>query len=598
MKILLVNPNTRYLGMLLTVYPPMGLLYISSVLIKAGYDVRFVDADIDNLTHAQIHDAIRDYNPDLIGITMNTLQSKAAYDLANSIRQQNEVRIVIGGPHPSAMKGEALKKCRSIDFAVLGEGEVTFLELIKALEEDYSLYNVKGICFRDGEEIKENEPCPPIENLDQIPFPALNLAAPIRRYPGPYPVGARPSIHVMASRGCPFQCTFCSNPVWERKLRFRSPKSVLSEVEWLSEMFKVKEIFFQDDTFNIKRDWFEAICNGLIERGLNKKLVFKSPFRANERLLDMDLLRLAKKAGFWMIFYGVESGNQNILDSVKKNLSLEDIERAFKLTKKAGIRTYASFMIGNIGENRATIQDTINFAKRIDPDYYGFAVAIPYPGSEFHELARASGYIDENFDKFDLNKYLLRSGSFKPGEIEELAKQAYCAMEDYRRSKLYRLEKLLRRESLIDGRSYLDYYPALVPPDLEILEPEVTMGNNEWDVLGPGWYALENWPPKVRWTGKKATAYLKRKIDGNQLCINVITSRDGLRLRVSVGDDCAEVTLKSSKWTTIRLPLDNQAKGSRLRVEFEVDRAWIPDEIIKNGDTRSLGVAVERLWQD
>ena len=136
---------------------------------------------------------------------------------------------------------------------------------------------------RDGPDIISNDPRAPIDDLDSIPRPALELAGRIRRYPGAYPVGARPSIHIMASRGCPFQCTFCSNPVWERKLRRRSPQSILDEVEDLITGFGVREVFFQDDTFNIDRRWFESICNGLIERGLNKKAIFKAPFRANER---------------------------------------------------------------------------------------------------------------------------------------------------------------------------------------------------------------------------------------------------------------------------------------------------------------------------
>ena len=164
-----------------------------------------------------------------------------------------------------------MKSCPAIDFVVYGEGEVTASELVKAVEEERDLKNITGLCFRDGEDLVVNRPREPIADLDSLPRPALDLAMPIRRYPGANPVGARPSIQIMASRGCPFQCTFCSHSVWERRLRLRNPESILDEVEGLWKDFKVREVFFQDDTFNVKRDWFEAICNGIIDRGLNRK---------------------------------------------------------------------------------------------------------------------------------------------------------------------------------------------------------------------------------------------------------------------------------------------------------------------------------------
>jgi len=600
MKVLFINPNTRYLGTLLTVYPPLGILYMSSTLLGAGHEVKIIDADIDNLNYPDIHKIISEYQPDIIGISMNTLQSRAAFETASKIKQNHDIKIIAGGPHPSALKEELLKKCKSLDAIAYGEGEETFLELVKHSEEGGDLSEVKGICFRDGNgEIRTNEPREPISDLDSLPRPALHLIGPISRYPGPYPTGAHPSIHVLASRGCPFQCTFCSNPVWERKIRLRSAESVLSEVEWLRKNFKVREIFFQDDTFNIDRVWFEAICNGLIERGLNKKLIFKSPFRANEKLVDRDLLILAKKAGFWMIFYGVESGNQEILNSVKKNLRLEEIRRAFELTRDAGIKTYASFMIGNLGESRSTVQDTISFAKMIDPDYYGFAIATPYPGSEFYNLAKKAGILKADFDEYTLGKYVLETENFNPGEVEELAEQARRSLEKNKSSIGYRLRKRLSIDYPFNRTSNLDHLVSQKSPDEEVLDTEIIMGENDWQVLGPGWYALENWPPMVRWTGKKATAYLKRSASNpNYLCITVLTFVKGLNLELRVnGEIAGHYLLNSAEWKSLKVPLANLG-DNLVKVDLEVREAWIPDEVLKNGDRRKLGVAVERIWLD
>lgn len=594
-NILFINPNTQYIGRRLTVFPPMGILYISSMLIKSGYDVRVVDADTDNLSFSDIQGVVSEYRPKIIGITMNTLQSRAAFEIAEKLKKLNELKIVVGGPHPSALKGEILKRCEAIDAVVFGEGEKTFLELTKAIEDDRGLETVQGVCFREDNEIRTNDAREPISNLDELPFPALHLLNPIHRYPGAYPVGARPTIQVMASRGCPFQCTFCSNPVWEKKIRLRSPESILSEVKWLRENFKVREVFFQDDTFNIDREWFKAICNGLIETGLNKKIIFKSPFRANERLVDSDLLKLAKKAGFWMIFYGVESGNQKVLDTIKKNLRLEELERAFRLTKKAGIKTYASFMVGNPGDNRDTVQDTINFAKKIDPDYYGFAIAMPYPGSEFYLIAKESGWLKEDVNNYDINNYILNTPNFGPGEVEELVRHAYESLEGYRNSWMHNLRKNSSGTLSLPVQC-LDYYPALEPPEEDMLDKGIVMGENDWDVLGPGWYAVENWPPKIRWSGKLATAYLKRGKETGQLCVRAMTGCEGLKLMISAGNTKAETELKSSQWAVLRLSLDDQKIDSCIKVEIEVDKTWIPNDSIKNGDTRSLGVAVQRIW--
>lgn len=594
-RILLINPNTRNLGTLLTVLPPMGILYLASVLRETGHQVRVLDADIDDLGPDEIARAVADYEPEAVGITMNALQARQAYETVDLIKRvDSKILVVAGGPHPSALKGDILRRSPSIDAVVFGEGEATFPELVKAWEEGRSLAGVKGVCFREDGNVVVNGPREPIEDLDSLPRPALDLIAPIRRYPGAYPVGARPSIHLMASRGCPFRCTFCSNPVWERRLRLRSPESVVDEAEWLRREFKAREIFFQDDTFNLNRGWFEDICHGLIDRGLNRKVVFKSPFRANRNLLDLKLLKLAKRAGFWMIFYGVESGNQAVLEEIKKGLTLEEIERAFRLTRKAGLKTYASFMVGNLGESRRTVEETVEFAKRISSDYYGFAIATPYPGSEFHRQAIELGFLDPGFEEYRLDRYILRGESFAPGEVEELVTEADLAMKAHLSSLTQRLRGMLL---FWRGREDQDRVVATETPDEEILDREIVMGENDWDVLGPGWYAVENWPPKIRWTGKRATAYLRSSEPSEHLFIKAVSPYVGVAMKISLnGMAACRWELGSGEWRKLELPLNDMLRDEPLRVDIDVDETWTPDAMLKNGDRRQLGVAVERIW--
>lgn len=595
-RVLFINPSTRHHGTCLTVYPPLGVLSLSATLREAGHEVKFLDADIEEVGLVGIQRQVMDFVPQVVGITMNTLQSKSALEIAEAIKRADKnAMIAVGGPHPSALKDEILNSCRAIDAVVYGEGEATTTELVRAVEEGRSLEGIKGVCFREEGGVMINPPREPIEDLDSLPRPALDLAMPIRKYPGSYPVGARPTIQIMASRGCPFHCTFCSNAVWGRRLRVRSPESILEEIEDLEKDYKVREVFFQDDTFNMNRDWFEAICNGLIERGLNEKMVFRAPFRANERLVDRDMLKLAKQAGFWMIFYGVESGSQEILDSIKKNLKKEEIERAFSLTKKAGIKTYASFMIGNLGEDRKTVRETMDFALKLNPDFYGFAMATPYPGSELYEVAQKDGLIKSGFEGYALSSYVMDGGGLSPQDVEELVQEAHRLMENRRSSWLYRLEERLNAGHRPLERHF-DYYPVK-EPDIELLGTEITMGETDQDVLGSGWYALENWPPRIRWTERRATAFLKRESSSRKLCIRTVTSVDGLALMVYGNGKLARKFEIGTQWMTYQFSLEG-ISAEVIRLDLESDKPWVPDELLGNGDRRSLGVAVEKIWQE
>lgn len=609
-KIIFINPNTRYLGDMLTVCPPMGLLYLSSVLLENKYNVSIIDADIEDLLLEDVKEKIRKEKPNIVGITMNTFQTKSVFETAQAVKDVNpEIIVIVGGPHPTIVEKELLEACQWIDISVIGEGELTMLEIVKAIEKDGTLGNIDGICYRNGGNIKMTSPRKFIENLDTLPLPAIDLVQPIERYRGIFPSSRKPTIQVMASRGCPFKCTFCSNPVWGKKVRFRSPESVLNEVEWLHKRFGVREIFFHDDTFNLNREWFEKICNGIIDKGLNEKIKFKTPFRVNKNLIDEELLNLAKKAGFWMIFYGVESGNQKILNITRKGTTLEEIERAFKLTRKAGIKTYGSFMIGNIDENPETIKDTINFAKKIHPDFFGFAIAIPYPGSEFYETAKKRGYlIEKDFTKYDFRKCILRTEYLSETDVEKFATMALLEVKKYRNSLKCKIERFLElfpkmglkrafqeiQNNEVDDIDYLYFDPDDI--DESLVSNNVKMGLNDKGVLGKGWHQVEFQPQAFRWTSKIATLYLKPINISNHIYINAFIDFPEINANVLInGIKVGDFKSKESGWKTFKfaLPvLDTEI----VEVTIKTDRTWIPDKTLKNGDTRELGIAVGNIW--
>jgi len=231
---------------------------------------------------------------------------------------------------------------------------------------------------------------------------------------------------IMASRGCPFGCIFCSKSVYGSTVRYHSPDYIISLVEYLHRDFGVKEVFFQDDTFNLNRAWTENILNKIIGSGLNKTMIFRTPFRVNEKLVDRELLNLMKKAGFWLIFYGVENGNQDMLDRMKKGITTEEVKRAFKLTHEAGIKTEASFIIGLPGETESTIKDSINLWHEIKPYWTGFSRAIPFPNTPFERESRIKGnIICGDYDEYTVGKTMVRTETMTAEQLEKWAQ--HCA---------------------------------------------------------------------------------------------------------------------------------------------------------------------------
>jgi anaerobic magnesium-protoporphyrin IX monomethyl ester cyclase len=400
-RVCLIVPNNHYRGVLWSVLPSRGLLSIAAVLSQGGNQVQYIDADIDDLTDEQVLNEIVSFGTDLVGITVNMFQADAAHRLARFIRAAlPKMTIVAGGPHPSALGRDFLWRYGAFDVAVVGEGESIALRLRP------------GMTGTIG-------PDPLIKGLDSIPFPAYDLAEPLARYPGEAPVRWPPSMHVLASRGCSYQCTFCSKPVFGDVMRWRDPVKVVDEVEYLHGSFEIQEINFHDDTMNARKPWFLAVCREIIRRRLHKVVTFRTSFRVN--LVDDEILEAARAANFWLIFYGVESGNQAVLDEIKKGITVGQVERAFAMTHHHGLKALAAFMVGNAGETRETVQDSIDLAKRIDPDYLGVSTATPIPGTPFYKRAKALNWIESD----DLSRYsefdsVMHNDSLTSREIRQL----------------------------------------------------------------------------------------------------------------------------------------------------------------------------------
>lgn len=371
-------------------YPPLGLLYIAAVLRKEGFRVDVVT----DLEEESLFKEVIKRRPNIVGITMSTAQVRSAYSAAAVVKEatHNKTTVVVGGPHPSALPRQVLLECPDVDIAVIGEGEVAMTKLVRRIEDNGRIDNVKGICYRKNGKITMTELRSRISRLDSLPFPAYDLIH-VEKYFRNQVQAYTPSLAVMATRGCPFGCTFCSNPVWRRVVRYRSAENIANEIEWLHERFKVKEVYFPDDTFNLRPEKVKELCDELIQRGLNKKIVWRTQCRVNKHFTPHGLFLKMRKAGCWMLDFGVESGNQEILKKINKGITLDEVRRAFKLARNAGLKLGAFFMIGNLGESEETIKDTLQFAKELNPDTCWFSIATPYPGSQMYEELLKRGVI-------------------------------------------------------------------------------------------------------------------------------------------------------------------------------------------------------------
>jgi len=379
----------------------------------------------------EILEEIRKLRPDIVGLSAVTPSILKTARLASRIKDTYpSIPIVIGGPHPSALKLGIFKDFPRVDIGVIGEGEHTFLEIV----EDRALEDIKGICYKVGKnEYRINDPRPLNKSLDHIPLSNLDLVDfNENRFVGAKPVAALPSMYVMASRGCPYRCIFCNKSVWGNIVRFRKPQRIIEEIKWLHERYGVKEIFFQDDTFNLNREWACEILSLIVDNGLNH-IAFKTPFRANETLVDEELLKLMKDAGFWLVFYGIESGNQAMLDRMKKDLTINEIKRAIKLTHKVGLKTNASFMVGLPGENERTIIDTMNLIAELKPNFKGVPFATPLPDTEFERIAMKKGHIlDFNYDLYDMSKCKVRTDELSRNELVYFSRKYYQTIVEKR----------------------------------------------------------------------------------------------------------------------------------------------------------------------
>ena len=350
------------------VTPPLGLAYIASNLEKYGYSVGIIDMQAGNLTPEEYRILIMSMKPEYVGVSAMTPNVLGALNILKITKEVNiGIKTVIGGVQMSVYPKETMSY-NFVDYGIIGEGEESFIDLIERR------YDADGLCYKNNETIVVNKNRSPNCNLDALPFPARHLL-PNNKYSSV--IMRYPMTSILAARGCPFNCNFCFKDQYLH-YRTRSVNNVVEEMKECIDTYKVKEIGFYNDCFPSKK-YLGELCQAIIDR--NVKVLWSAPQRID--LVDRELLILMKASGCVGLRYGVESGNQYILDLMNKKTRLDDVRKVFKLTRDIGIETFGYFMIGYSEDNEATTRDTINFAKELNPDWIMFTVATPLPNTEF-----------------------------------------------------------------------------------------------------------------------------------------------------------------------------------------------------------------------
>lgn len=402
--ILLINPISR---VHLPAYLSYGILYIASFLREKGYNVKIYDRNADK---RKVEDLIGELEPRVVGISVLTGPTiDDAIYLSRSIKsKRKEIPIIWGGIHPTLFP-EHVMKIKYVDFVVIGEGEITCLELLQMINSPESYDTIDGLAYRTGNGIKINRPREFINDLDKLPLPAWDLVD-MRKYLRTT-FYSDMGITYNTSRGCPYQCTYCHNVVISnRKWRGLSAKRMLEGVKHLQSHYGIKAIYFMEDNFDTSKKRVEEFCKGLLEN--NIKLKFQITSRVNY-YQDTSRLELLKKVGCELIEFGVETGSPRLLKLIKKDITVEMIQKAFQNCKKVGIHTSTLFMVGLPTETKEELDMTIKLLDSLPAHYRVGAIFKPYPKTEIFDFCVKEGLFKLpamndfgkmfSFDSTDLN---------------------------------------------------------------------------------------------------------------------------------------------------------------------------------------------------
>lgn len=388
-KIFFINPYPHYAKGIneATIYPPLGLAYIAALLEKNNYQCKIIDANILQMPNNDVLKLIEEENPDVVCISINISTVKAGISLAKDVKTKFNKRVIMGGVQASSVPERTLRQSLC-DAVVIGESEETVLDLVK---NNCNPDGINGLAYLKDGTLVYTEKRELIKNLDDLPWPSYHLLPPLKMYKSRS--RKSPVAPIFTSRGCPYQCIFCSSSskksIFGPTFRTRSPENVVAEIEYLSKELGVKQIDVLDDNFTLDMERTNKICDLLIEKNSRVLINLQNGVRADR--LNRELVFKLKKAGVYKLGIGVESGDTQIIKNIKKSLDLNQVKKTIQWCREAGIIVYGFFMFGHPGEDEEKMQKTIDFAIEVNPHIANFGGALPLPGTELYDIISAEG---------------------------------------------------------------------------------------------------------------------------------------------------------------------------------------------------------------
>lgn len=439
-KIALINPSQNFekiygsLSEEAGILPPLGLCYLASFLRSAGHhQVKIIDAQALKISNKMAANQALKWDAKIIGITATTDLIFLASEIADYVKSKSKnTKIIVGGPHISAVPRKTLKMFPSFDLGVIGEGETTLEKLVSALENRQDLRKVKGIVYRSRGKIIRTKPREFIGDLDNLPLPAWDLLPSLTKSYKPTAVNYKslPSISLVTSRGCPGQCAFCDTRVFGCRYRVHSVEYVLEAIRHLKTKYQIKDIYFYDDQFTIFKKRLLEICRGL----LAKKMRLDWSCQARIGVVDYETMKKMKEAGCWKISFGIESASPKILKLMNKHISLKQAQKTITDAKRAGLEVLGYFIIGFFGETEKTLSMTKKFILESDLDHIMLSYFLPFPGSPAYPHLKKYGYFKEDWR--NLNAFDSDTPQFIPHGLS--AKKLVGAQKDIYRSFYFR----------------------------------------------------------------------------------------------------------------------------------------------------------------
>ncbi len=485
MKVLLINPPFTQYGSEVQIQAdePLGLMYLAAYLRQKDIQVEIFDAflgkksvPIENnfyksgLSDKEIKDKITEYKPDVIGIaTMFTMHSKGVHDVARIAKDvSKDIIVICGGSHASALPDIVLQD-KNVDIVVIGEGEDTLFETIQCIRNHKQISNVLGTAIRKDGKIKINPIRPHIEDIDTLPSPARDLADMNvylqDKYRNDFSMSP-PRANMVTSRGCPCKCPYCAvHSIWRHTWRGTSAKKIVDEIEYLVNIYRVKEIAFQDDNLTLNKKRMNELCDEILKREINIK--WCTPNGVAIWTLDEELIRKMKGSGCYKLTFGIETGSLKTQKFINKTyIDLEKAKEIIKYCNKVGMWTHSAFIIGFPYETYEDIKATIDYAIDSDLDFASFFIATPFPGTELYDIYQKEGLLNLDLKNPREIKWtgcqqepMCDSKYFKREELDTFLKDAHSKFYSSRIRKFTNPMRLLRKFS---GIAEIKYFLKLV----------------------------------------------------------------------------------------------------------------------------------------